>query len=88
MLPILKIMLVLKPPSKKLIKSGFIQVTIKPEVLRNNPMIGTKWGLALYMWKERKYSLIPLSIILEFLFLFYKRERLVGKISESIYEMD
>lgn len=74
-----------KPNKSKNGGTGWLAA--KPETLNESRLIGTKWGLGWYMWRQRRYYLIPLCLFFGVFSAFLEKERASGKISESVYEM-
>ena len=50
-------------------------------------LTGTKWSPALWACRKRKYEVTFLSLILGILAIFFSKNILKGKISDSIYEL-
>ena len=69
-------------------RSQIISESSETNSLSRDLLIGTRWGLLKYHWHERRYSLIPISILLSILWHFFGRDKITGTISESVYEMN
>ena len=68
-------------------RSQIISESVERKSLLSDLLIGTPWGLPKYHWHERRYSLIPINILLSILWYFFGRDKVTGTISESVYEM-
>jgi len=86
-LPVLKVAHLVSSKLNRSGKTGAGWLSAKQEMFTDAPLIGTRWGLMWYMWRQRRYHLIPLCVFLGVFSAFLEKERASGKISESVYEM-